>query len=399
MAKIYDNYIFSFGDFLKFYQAGELKHQLYLQTDKDNGPFHAFMYTGQCVERLWNLTIPAECIYTKEEWKKTLMTKVKFGLVKETPDCGTSSVSMGIAVEYFNRHPPLSAPEAILLLNCGSGGIKFQLFDCCSDGIVKAVEEMKGSSHLPSPNAVKIGHYTPDEVRNWDSEQTNLISNFQAFVSKVGSKYHKFSIFAFVTGKVREVYEKSNDFEGKIMDYDMQSYFRNLPHVCPLYLFSFFLPQQEEARLEGIATQALYANLWKRKCLSQQVKVDQTWGIGQGSSQMGDLCLFQGGMKDVIKLALLPHEIEKQMDIAKIESLMNRWDSSEIPSVIALKSGCALLPDKYTCIRDQLFCYSKLEAYKQECSELQKAKHDLSKRLCKDKDLTSEQLLSFLLSL
>jgi hypothetical protein len=52
------------------------------------------------------------------QWS-SVRDKIVVGLRKETSDCGNTSVAMGFAAKYFNKHP---AKAVVVFINCGSGG-------------------------------------------------------------------------------------------------------------------------------------------------------------------------------------------------------------------------------------------------------------------------------------
>jgi len=54
--------------------------------------------------------------------------KIKVGLYKETETCGNTSVSMGLAVAYFQKNP---TKAWVVFINCGTGGcLPFFFFVC-----------------------------------------------------------------------------------------------------------------------------------------------------------------------------------------------------------------------------------------------------------------------------
>ncbi len=377
------------------------KPELYLNCEKDSGPFYAFTYMAQAAKAIYNLEMPSNCKYNQQQWQLILNTKVKFGLVKDTPDCGTSSVSMGAAVEHFTKFPPKNAmmKEVVLFLNCGSGGIKYQLYESFN-GMIRCVEEEKGfgSNELPNPNAIKIGNYIPSMLRDFNEDQQKLSKTLKSMCAKISID---FKCYAFVTGKLRENYEKSNDEEKKLKNIDIQKYFSN--HEIECLGDSFFMTQEQESKLEFLGTSVLYENLFKKNYLSQSLKVDQSWGIGLGSCQFGDFILYPYGMNDLRNLSNLPLEVTKKLsNIALIEKLMDRWMNEPRLSIIALKSGCALLPDKYTDIREKLhdlknYQEEKVKKLLQECQQNNEKRKELYTQVGKLYLEIDDSTLEFLL--
>ncbi len=392
----YDSYVIPFENVVTFFKSNQLTI-FKTEDEKEHPLYYAFFYICQFIERLWDIEMPLNCKYTKSQWQETLKLKVRLGLVKETTDCGTSSVSMGAAVEWFAKNPK---HKTILILNCGSGGIKFQIF-AIEDDVVKVMDELKGLTALPSPNAVQIGNYIPENVRDWVTEQQTLIQVYWEFTQTIYAGIID-AEFAFVTGKVRESYEKSDMQEQKVKNNNITQYFQKNLGIAP-FQKSYFLSQAEEARLEALATKTLYENLFQKNYLTQKVTVDQTWGIGQGSSQIGDFILYQSGMNDLQALSYLPKNT--LIDCQLIEMLMDRWNQRPELSLIALKSGCALLPDKYPALREMLFDILQFKSkrlldYKTECEGLVAKKEALKKRMLEDKfELPKNELHKCLLML
>jgi len=105
------------------------------------------------------------------------------------------------------------------------------------------------------------------------------------------------------------------------------------------------MSQQDEGRLELVATQRFYAQLASSSLLGQyrDARVVASFGIGRGSGQIEPLMNFKGGMNDVHLLAIYPSLLEKALneDSNRIHNAFLQSSPNEVV-VIALKSGCAL---------------------------------------------------------
>lgn len=301
------------------------------------GPFYGLSTTLRALVALWFLDF--------NPWPQ-LRTKVSIGLIKETAEYGNTSVSMGAAACY-----PLL--PAIGFLNCGTGGIKYQLYTRDVTNILKLESEFKPKNGL-SVNSLLAGNYRPKP-----GEEITMAVLEQSIRDELKDAPWKdrpdIPVVAFVTGQIRQYWEIAGEGEKKVLDSQMEALFQPFKISKLVKQSSYFMPQDTEGKLELLATQTLYKNLVKAGLLDQDVEVIGSIGIGRGSLQWmigkeGEAVsqiLYQEGMKDPERLVDFPDVLKAQYEIsAKREALVTSVRKTAKP-VIALKSGSVLLFSKY----------------------------------------------------
>jgi len=88
--------------------------------------------------------------------------QIQIGIIKSTFECGNTSVSMGLAVSYFaKKHLNKDNNKVVGFLNCGTGGIKFQLYTCLQQKNndryrVALVAEFKPGKHTTQTHIAHI---------------------------------------------------------------------------------------------------------------------------------------------------------------------------------------------------------------------------------------------------
>jgi len=320
-----------------------------LETEKGNneGPVHAFHAAFLALKNLWYA-------HEDEMWKNLRVT-IALGLIKDTKKHGNTSVSMGAAKNKFEEHKD---EEMIGFLNCGTGGIKYQLYS--SSGCLHLKDEYKPKNGA-SPNALEAGKFKPKEPVSFDVTR-DLFAEELAHKDLPWAGKENVIVYAFVTGTIREHWERADAAEKAMMEEKMRELFE--PHKIRPQGESYFMPQDEEGTLELLGAQQMYANLVDAGQLDPGTKVVGSLGIGKGSCQWmvqevdGTMALVghKFGMTNIVKLAELTNTLaEAYQDSVKREKFRQSLAAAG-KGVIALKSGAAILIDSkdFTAIKAEL---------------------------------------------
>lgn len=153
----------------------------------DEATVHALHATMVLLKNLY--------LYENQRWAG-LRDRVCIGLVKDTKKYGNTSVSMGAAVMAKSE-------ERVGFLNCGTGGIKYQLYSR-EGGLLHLVSEFKPKNGA-NPNSLKIGDYVPQTVVSFEATRTLLEEELAN--DELPWKGSQIPVFAFVTGSIRQVWE------------------------------------------------------------------------------------------------------------------------------------------------------------------------------------------------
>jgi len=203
------------------------------------------------------------------KFRRKIRDRVQLGLIKETKSFGNTSVSMGAAksVPVFE--------DAVGFLNCGTGGIKYQMYSV-RGGLLRVVAEFKPKNGC-SPNALKVGSYSPKQKKE-EKEEAGTKSAGSGSVEAARELLLKelaeapwrdlpaTPVYCFVTGTLRQHWEDSAADECALLEREMAKLFAGtgvqpLPNNNTDGQASFFMSQDDEGRLELIGTRAMYANL------------------------------------------------------------------------------------------------------------------------------------------
>jgi hypothetical protein len=303
-------------------------------------------------------TVPLFKAFTEEE--------IYVGLIKETENYGNTSVSMGKARLFFDQQADAvengdknqeDMKSFVGFLNCGTGGPKFQTYSETPNDILYCVREEKPEEGF-SVNDLPCGPYVPKTKTPATVEALN--SMFLDLTST--ARTEKRPIEAFITGPMRECYEKQTD--AKVKE-DMLTVVRQVfkgitDHVS-------FLPQDDEAECEMIAVKEMYDNLCQESLIDENYTVVGSFGIGRGSTQLTIasphsnlkvVMKFNFGMTDLPKLKTLPQEVVEALKQHgdTLQKIFDECeDEGEFP-IIAFKSGAALLSmdEKFPEVRNAL---------------------------------------------
>ncbi len=164
-------------------------------SEDDEGPLHALDAA---------LTLLKNLYYLDDEKWRSVRDKVTIGLVKDTKDYGNTSVSMGAAA--------LQKGQQVGFLNCGTGGIKYQLY-ARESGCLRLVSEYKpkGGANI---NSLKIGNYQPKVEVSLELTKEKLEQEL-AHADLPWKDLPDITICAFVTGTIRQHWEEA-DAEEKV---------------------------------------------------------------------------------------------------------------------------------------------------------------------------------------
>lgn len=324
MKKILDCWLIS-ADFIK---------------DEKNDLYHANLAGLAALKDLYLLDTPNWAEYRDKVW---------VGIIKEEEKYGTSSVSMGVAVEYFKANPTATK---VLILNCGTGGTKYGLFTNSphifevsnqkdlKDAQISCIV-IPGVGYNPSSYLLPFSR-TVAEVQNAvAADEAKAIEDFR----KKGLWEDNIESLAFITGSIRDHYFKTPK-DQVAMDSALNGLFKS---IGVKQQSSFFLDQRREGELELRAVQAMHANLETVGLISKGIVPIVSLGIGRGSTQwamQGEVIVHDAGMNSISKLAKLGNKIIGKLRCGETwntfcRSVKEQIDKGNKP-VIALKSGCTL---------------------------------------------------------
>lgn len=254
--------------------------------------------------------------------------------IKTTKNTNTSVIS-GIASK-FN--------EKVLILNCGTGSIKYQYYKKGSDGIVTVLGEHK-------PKTVSFSNFPINGYYDVKENATSLNSMIMAIkrdLKELPWNLDKnVKVVAMITSNIRKAWQKSNakeQFEGRVHEV-----FDKL-NILPWDGKSFFITQEDEGAYESIATSNLIRDV------NPDYDCVINLGIGRGSSQWTTIrngvpvtTKHEFGMSIPEKLVgdvSLKKTVQDQFKDPKyVEDLNNTCKNTKYP-VIALKSGCLIKLNK-----------------------------------------------------
>ncbi len=315
------------------------------------GPIGGFNTLVKCVRSMfaYNFVIPGNQI----AWNNFL-ERLSFGLIKETVEHGTTSVSFGVAQTIKWKKSDVIMGFG----NGGTGGLKIQIVEQVTlldeTQFLKMGFESKGTGEEPNVNALQLGHWIPEKKSDFKSESKKLVVSIQKLKEQCKKRgfQTRMKLYTFTTGPSRAVWEKSQSQEEKdAMEADARAFYNS--HGDADVIFepwngeTFFMTQKEEAEMESKAAAALYKNLIDARLLQSNVTLVDTWGLGAGSCQFGQHLGIPIGMKDSEKPIFqdIVAKFEFALDQGLAVELLDQSQTypSDANLVIALKSGFALL--------------------------------------------------------
>ncbi len=300
---------------------------------KNTGPISGYKLFRACATELSLLNHPK---------LQAVLKNTYFGTIKETEDCGTTSVSQGIAQLLYNGNR--FDGKLKVFANFGTGGLKLQVAAkriVNDEEIVYIQHECKEGKEEPSPNRLKIGHFVPQNgAEDLAIHQARICQSLDRLKVELGTEDYG-PICTFVTGPVRAAWEKANDHNQEMMERDLFALFKSQNFV-PWNGKSFFMSQDVESEMETLAASSMYENLHLSGYLEEEMVVLCSWGIGRGSLQMGKFQLPYGMEHD--DLELVP-DLFSQGFADRLVGMANLYPPNT-KFVIALKSGFAILLDQ-----------------------------------------------------
>lgn len=333
-----ENQITSFRNFCenstkRAFVAMQILATLKEEERKDmDGPFRAFDATCEFLKEL-------HFFLDARMHPERTRNEIFIGFVKETPSNGNTSVSMGTAVEYFKKNP---SEQGVMFLNCGTGGIKYQLY--LKNGCNYTLKEYKPKNGASVQGFQLQGcGYTPKQpVQNGTFRQM-LEKEFKNTGTQQGIK-----VFAFITGTIREYFEKlgAGSEERKMLENHCAEQFQEIAEPLD---GSYFMTQEAEGVFESIACREMYRGLAQDGKLPKDIQVMGTIGIGRGSCQFS-LVMNGGGVKVIGHKAGMSSPAEQLKDM-KYEAMRQIFDMGDAihevfangSLLITIKSGPAIL--------------------------------------------------------
>jgi len=313
--------------FCTFLEPGlqELQETEWCRSEEDTIPFRVFALFTRFVRQLW--------IYKNTQRWRHMLQCLSFGLVKDTECFGTTSVSMGIAEMRFAQ----ICLCPLVIANCGTGGMKVGVYYRGMWGTY-CMFDIKGGKEVPSPNALKWGtHYQPHGALGFQEDHermTNMCFHIKQELNKRGFTSDQVEFVAFLTGPLREVYEKADAQSKEELNDMLDTYFADS-------LFQkahSFLPQKTEGEMELLACESMYSNLQTASAANPiEIEVIASWGMGMGSTQVDECCIPFGGNNIEGVERGLEHHLE--MIAQRLEQRFQTAPMNEhVEYVIALKS-------------------------------------------------------------
>ena len=239
----------------------------------------------------------------QEIYDLTKNNNILIGTYKETQKYGDTSVSMGLCHQ-------LKIEEDIGILNCGAGGIKYQIYGK-RDGYITLINK-----YCPH-NGVNLNIMTGPQL-------VPLIEKEMQTITMPKKK------IAFITGHLRKRWQNSSLDKKEVMNQEMTSIFQALS--IDAINDNYFMPQTIEGEMEMLATYHLYKNL------DQNMEPMITLGIGNGSCQFSikDVKVIEhtGGMQNINLLMQLPKTVMQKLNL----DIFNQYEKP----LIALKSGSVM---------------------------------------------------------
>jgi hypothetical protein len=252
-------------------------------TPENQGPKCALRACLQLLTTLWNLNDP--------EWIQ-VRGKMKTGWVKDTEEFGNTSVSMGAAC-LLEEH------DEVGFLNCGTGGIKYQMYG--KQPLTHCINEFKPKQGCNVHNIKSEGFPNVHEKLLQELKDVKLPWHGKPNVP----------VYAFITGPLRDAWVAADAKRRGKMHARMIKFFRdtNIKPLPPRITLcnnsssssnnihhggeedegSYFIEQHVEGFLELRGAQEMYANLRKHKKVDEN-EVIGSLGMGRGSSQWMKAC-------------------------------------------------------------------------------------------------------------
>lgn len=346
--------------------SSELQLLLAKEADekKDPGLFAAFRAGQDVIEEIHNQTwkyrrlmgiyhpFRDHALFCKYERRVRNMEKLLVSFEKETKLHNTS-VTSGIAMQLFKLGTNTSK---IGILNCGTGGIKYQFYEnTLENGITVLGEEKPETVSL---NELVIPElYVPSGKLNKLDEalvKQKIIEDLKNIAKKCIINSNDMQIFAMITGPMRKAYEDANQdckdrmnkFIKDLFDQVSRELSLNVP-ISPCTENDFFITQEMEGNMECMAVDNLIKGLGGQGVGSV--------GFGRGSTQIafhtinskGEYVLkvlqFPAGMNEPERLKEVKSFVENAFkDEEFVDGLVRMLETTDIP-VIGLKSGALLL--------------------------------------------------------
>jgi hypothetical protein len=282
--------------------------------------------------------------------------KVYVGLIKDTIEYGNTSVSMGAA--------KIQGSKKIGFLNCGTGGIKYQMYGISDDGILKLLKEVKPKNGCGLSDLEMDGYPKTKNSISFSKAQELLTKELN---DAPWCDDRNVLVYAFVTGSIRQYWENADAGTKLKMEACIQKLFQPFGIQKP-GTFSYFLDQATEGIFEYLGIQSMYGNLKHAKKLSLGTTLVASLGIGQGSCQWVtkkviesqeecdwsnyDVLGYGWGMKNPTELQGFGMYLKNQFRGKSFRRFMSNVQSYQKP-VIALKSGCLLVFQIYKHLKAQ----------------------------------------------
>ena len=314
-------------------------------SDDNSGSQEAFKTTLHFLSRLWNISDDPKWLNVRG--------KLKIGWIKETREYGNTSVSMGAASKTTVD------VDKIGFLNCGTGGIKYQIFSK-----MPCLHMLKVHRGKCNVNQLTCGDYIPTQNEMALGEARTFL---QSESKEQGLR--DMPIYAFITGPIRDAWASATPENKEKMETRMANFFKPINALPLPHVKSFFITQQQEAELELEAVQSMYDNLKANKKLQEDVNIIACFGIGRASSRwicnhptgvMANVNVIaqQCGMdvkRDRLEEEVADVIIENLLadDKAHLYRLIDVVETHNQP-LLALKSGCTLLLQRNPTLKDAL---------------------------------------------
>jgi hypothetical protein len=199
-----------------------------------------------------------------------------------------TSVTFGAAVAFLDRR---RTDRYVLVLNCGTGTTKFQLYSRNEAGHVRPLYEYKPTDLAGHPqtslSAIQTGVHHPSTGASLTKEAfistaTQWLSEFLAFLRL--QDIREVVVAALITGPIRTTWEQAEDMERSRLEVAVSDILHTIsPQINTITdTGTFFMTQVEEGTFEYKALETVVSS----KTDTSSTHLVLGIGIGRGSTQL-----------------------------------------------------------------------------------------------------------------
>lgn len=287
------------------------------------------------------------------------------GVIKDTKDCGTTSVSNGVAILWAKQQANLQPNDAVMIHNGGGGGFKFDIYaPKLVNGVIVGMVRVSDVKITDAPTLSHlIAAPTEETQAEYDLQERKMkaySTQADECIARYADQYVVREVLVFATGPLRGAYYKAHIF-------DRMGMLQRFGELC-CYLGHevdegedidinpdrnlWIMEQDQESYFEDIAIRGMYENLSRAGQVPPNIDIVFTGGAGTTTSQLSTGNLPYGMTYFVEQFAitndfthLADHVALQEDDDDIAEQLEHKVSdarqANKIP-VFALKSGFVL---------------------------------------------------------